>query len=174
MVSFFSSLKDSRLFQSFVIGIILFSSLLIGISTFEIEDRYLTILAWFDYAITSFFVFEITIRFIGDKEKSLLLKILEKASKDPHPIEYHALQLKRLVGIRHPDFLEFVVAVLYRLALVDLIVSKEEETDIRKVAHVFDIKKTFADKVMGFFDRRLTRINIFVKNIVDKLNAKSK
>ena len=108
------------------------------------------------------------------RQKSLLLKILEKASKDPHPIEYHALQLKRLVGIRHPDFLEFVVAVLYRLALVDLIVSKEEETDIRKVAHIFDIKKTFADKVMGFFDRRLTRINIFVKNIVDKLNAKSK
>ena len=108
------------------------------------------------------------------RQKSLLLKILEKASKDPHPIEYHALQLKRLIGIRHPDFLEFVVAVLYRLVLVDLIVSKEEETDIRKVAHVFDIKKTFADKVMGFFDRRLTRINIFVKNIVDKLNAKSK
>ena len=64
--------------------------------------------------------------------------------------------------------------MLYRLALVDLIVSREEERDIRKVAHIFDIKKTFADKVMGFFDRRLTRINIFVKNIVDKLNAKSK
>ena len=45
--------------------------LIIGISTFEIEDRYLTILVWFDYAITSFFVFEITIRFIGDKEKYL-------------------------------------------------------------------------------------------------------
>ena len=52
--------------------------------------------------------------------------------------------------------------------------SQEEERDIRKVADVFGIKKTFADKVMGFFDRRLTRINIFVKNIVDKLNAKSK
>ena len=108
------------------------------------------------------------------RKKSLLLKILERASKDPHPIEYHALQLKRLIGIRHPDFLEFVVAVLYRLALVDLIVSKEEETDIRKVVKVFGIKKTFADKVLGFFDRKLTKINIFVKNIVDKLNAKSK
>jgi hypothetical protein len=64
--------------------------------------------------------------------------------------------------------------VLYRIALVDLIVSKEEETDIRKVVKVFGIKKTFADKVLGFFDRKLTKINIFVKNIVDKLNAKSK
>ena len=108
------------------------------------------------------------------RQKFLLLKILERASKDPHPIEYHALQLKRLIGIRHPDFLEFVVAVLYRIALVDLIVSKEEETDIRKVVKVFGIKKTFADKVLGFFDRKLTKINIFVKNIVDKLNAKSK
>ena len=108
------------------------------------------------------------------RQKSLLLKILERASKDPHPIEYHALQLKRLIGIRHPDFLEFVVAVLYRIALVDLIVSKEEETDIRKVVKVFGIKTTSADKVLGFFDRKLTRINIFVKNIVDKLNAKSK
>ena len=108
------------------------------------------------------------------RQKSLLLKILERASKDPYPIEYHALQLKRLIGIRHPDFLEFVVAVLYRIALVDLIVSKEEETDIRKVVKIFGIKKTFADKVLGFFDRKLTKINIFVKNIVDKLNAKSK
>ncbi len=108
------------------------------------------------------------------RQKSLLLKILERASKDPHPIEYHALQLKRLIGIRHPDFLEFVVAVLYRIALVDLIVSKEEETDIRKVVTVFGIKTTSADKVLGFFDRKLTKINIFVKNIVDKLNAKSK
>ena len=89
-------------------------------------------------------------------------------------IEYHALELKRILGVRHPDFLEFVVAVLYRLAMVDHIVSKAEEIDIRKVAKVFDIKKTFTDKVVGFFDRRLTKINIFVKNIVDKLNAKSK
>ena len=84
------------------------------------------------------------------RQNTLLLKILERASKDPHPIEYHALQLKRLIGIRHPDFLEFVVAVLYRLALVDLIVSKEEETDIRKVAHVFGIKKPLLIKYWVF------------------------
>ena len=74
MVSLFNSLKESRLFQSFVIGIILLSSLLIGVSTFEIEDRYLAILVWFDYAITSFFVFELIIRFLGDKEKYLFFK----------------------------------------------------------------------------------------------------
>ncbi len=108
------------------------------------------------------------------RQKRLLKNIMEEASDDKKPIEHHALELKRILGIRHPDFLEFVVAVLYRLAMVDHIVSKEEERDIRKVAEVFDIKKTFTDKVMGFFDRKLTKINIFVKNIVDKLNAKSK
>ena len=108
------------------------------------------------------------------RQKKILMRIMEEASVDEKPIEYHALELKRILGIRHPDFLEFVVAVLYRLAMVDHIVSKAEEIDIRKVAKVFDIKKTFTDKVVGFFDRRLTKINIFVKNIVDKLNAKSK
>ena len=79
-----------------------------------------------------------------------LIEILEKGSKDTKPIEYHALELKRILGIRHPEFLEFVVAVLYRLAMVDHIVSIEEERDIRKVADVFNIKKTFTDKAVGF------------------------
>jgi len=108
------------------------------------------------------------------RQKKILIEILEKGSKDTKPIEYHALELKRILGIRHPEFLEFVVAVLYRLAMVDHIVSEEEERDIRKVANVFNIQKTFTDKTVGFFDKRLSKINIFVKNIVGKLNAKSK
>ena len=108
------------------------------------------------------------------RQKKILKIILEKASKDTKPIEYHALELKRILGIRHPEFLEFVVAILYRLAMVDHIVSEEEERDIRKVANVFNIQKTFTDKTVGFFDKRLSKINIFVKNIVGKLNAKSK
>ena len=108
------------------------------------------------------------------RQKKILKTILEKASKDTKPIEYHALELKRLVGIRHPDFLEFVVAVLYRLAKVDLIVSKKEEEDIRKVAIVFGIKKTFGDRARDLIDSVLSKINKSVKNMVEKLNAKSK
>ena len=108
------------------------------------------------------------------RQKRILIGILEKASKDTKPIEYHALELKRLVGIRHPDFLEFVVAVLYRLAKIDFIVSKKEEEDIRKVASVFGIKKTHGDRVRDLLDSVLTKINKSVKNIVEKLNAKSK
>ena len=108
------------------------------------------------------------------RQKKILKINLEKASKDTKPIEYHALELKRLVGIRHPDFLEFVVAVLYRLAKIDFIVSKKEEEDIRKVASVFGIKKTHGDRVRDLLDSVLTKINKSVKNIVEKLNAKSK
>ena len=48
------------------------------------------------------------------------------------------------------------------------------EEDIRKVASIFDIKKTHGDRVRDLIDSVLTKINISVKNIVEKLNAKSK
>ena len=108
------------------------------------------------------------------RQKPILLKILDEAGKDSNTIEHHALQLKRFLGFRHPDFLEFVVAVLYRLAKVDHIVSKEEERDIRKVAEIFDIKKTFSDKFFKFLDNILTKINNYTKTIVERINAKSK
>ena len=108
------------------------------------------------------------------RQKKILKDILEKASKDTNPIEYHALELKRLIGIRHPDFLEFVVAVLYRLAKVDHILSEEEERDIRKVAEVFQIKKASGFKIRSFVDSKLTKINVFIKKKVEELNAKFK
>ena len=108
------------------------------------------------------------------RQKKLLLKILDEAGNDSKPIEHHALQLKRFVGIRHPDFLEFVVAVLYRLANVDHVVSKEEEKDIRKVAEIFNIKKTYSDKFIEFFDDKLTKINNYIKQLLERINAKSK
>ena len=61
------------------------------------------------------------------RQRKVLMSIMEEASADEKPIEHHALELKRILGIRHPDFLEFVVAVLYRLAMVGHIVSIEEE-----------------------------------------------
>ena len=108
------------------------------------------------------------------RQKKILKDILEKASKDTNPIEYHAIELKRLIGVRHPEFLEFVVAVLYRLAKVDHIVSEEEERDIRKVAKVFQITKNSGEKIRSFVDNKLTKINIFIKKKVEVLNAKFK
>ena len=108
------------------------------------------------------------------RQRKFLIKILDEAGNDPNPIEHHALQLKRFLGFRHPDFLEFVVAVLYRLANVDHVVSKEEEKDIRKVAEIFNIKKTYSDKFFEFFDNKLTKINNYIKQLLERINAKSK
>ena len=40
--------------------------------------------------------------------------------------------------------------------------------------NVFGIKKTFGDKVRALIDNLFTKINVFVKQVVENLNAKSK
>ena len=80
------------------------------------------------------------------RQKKILLKILEEAGNDAKPIEHDAKKIKQLIGRENPDFLEFIVAALYKLAYVDVVYSPEEERDIRKVAEAFGIKKTLFDK----------------------------
>jgi len=81
-------------------------------------------------------------------QKRILLKILEEGASDKQPIEYDAMRIKKLIGDDHQDFLEFILAVLYRLAHSDHIISIQEEEDIRKVAKVFSIKKSFSEKIL--------------------------
>ena len=50
-------------------------------------------------------------------QKKILMKILEEGAKTLNPIAYHANKIKNLLGDDQPDFLEFIVAVLYRLAM---------------------------------------------------------
>ena len=58
-----------------------------------------------------------------------------------------ATKIKQLIGLDHPDFLEFIVAALYKLAYVDGVYSEQEEKDIRKVAAAFGVKKTLFDQI---------------------------
>lgn len=62
-------LKANRLFEWTVVGIILLSALLIGVETYEGLDAYMPALKVLDYAVTIFFVIEITIRFFAEKKK---------------------------------------------------------------------------------------------------------
>jgi len=57
------SIQNHSLFQASVIGIIILSSLLIGLKTYNLESQYLKLLETFDYLITVFFLVEIIIRF---------------------------------------------------------------------------------------------------------------
>ena len=52
-------------------------------------------------------------------------------------------KIKNLLGEDQPEFLEFIVAVLYRLANVDHVYHVDEDEAIRDVAKVFGITKTF-------------------------------
>ncbi len=93
------------------------------------------------------------------QQKRILLKILDEAAKDPKPIVDDASRIKKLIGEEHSDFLEFILAVLVRLAKSDHVYSEEEERDIRKIAEVFDIKKTL-------YERMLIKIRLFFQSIL--------
>ena len=75
---------------------------------------------------------------IKNNSVSQLLKILDEAGADSKPLEYDAMRIKKLIGDDHKDFLEFILAVLYKLAYSDHVYSEEEERDIRKVAKIFN------------------------------------
>ena len=79
-------------------------------------------------------------------QKRLLLRILDEAGADPNSITFHAERIKRLIGNEHQDFLEFIIAVLYRLAHSDHVYHDEEDKAIREVAKVFGVEKTYMDK----------------------------
>ena len=75
-------------------------------------------------------------------QKRILMRILEEGANDFNPISFHANKIKILIGDDQPDFLEFIVAVLYRLAHSDHIYHVDEDLAIRDVAKIFGITKT--------------------------------
>ena len=74
MISFFSNIRDNRLFQFSVVTIIILNAILIGATTYKLDPLFLEIIHFLDYVITIFFVIEILIRFIGEPIKSNFLK----------------------------------------------------------------------------------------------------
>ncbi|SFD62750.1 ion transporter [Pseudoalteromonas denitrificans] len=69
--SFSIRLKTNKIFELFVIGIIVFSALLIGAKTYEIPTSAMSVLKLLDWFITFIFLFEIVIRFIAEENKKL-------------------------------------------------------------------------------------------------------
>lgn len=81
------------------------------------------------------------------RQKQTLISILNEAVEDKNDVVYHATRIKKLIS-DNKDFLEFIIAVLYRLGHSDHIYSKEEDIEIRKVASVFEIKKTITQMLI--------------------------
>lgn len=65
----FYKLRSNRLFELFVVAVILFSAIVIGAKTYDIPDNVLTVMGWLDVGVTIFFLVEITIRFMGEPNK---------------------------------------------------------------------------------------------------------
>ena len=74
MTRYFSTLKNNRIFQFTVVAIIILNAILIGATTYDLDPLFLDTIHLLDYAITIFFVIEILIRFIGEKNKAEFFK----------------------------------------------------------------------------------------------------
>jgi len=101
------------------------------------------------------------------QQKRILIRILEEANKDPHPIEHDAKNLKSLLKNDHPEFLEFIVAALYKLAHSDHVYSEAEDEDIRAVAKIFGVTK-------GIFSEAEDYLKKYFKNFYLLLTNKKK
>ncbi|MEH6625911.1 MAG: ion transporter [Motiliproteus sp.] len=62
-------LRNNKLFELFVVAVIIFSALLIGAKTYAIPEPVLNAIAYMDWLITFIFLFEITVRFIAEEQK---------------------------------------------------------------------------------------------------------
>lgn len=62
-------LHNNRIFELAVVAIIVFSALVIGAKTYDIQPQYLALMHWLDLGVTLFFLLEISIRFMAEERK---------------------------------------------------------------------------------------------------------
>jgi len=62
----FVALRENKLFESFVIGVIIFSALVIGAKTYDLSPLTQRVIQVLDLAITLFFLAEIVVRFLAE------------------------------------------------------------------------------------------------------------
>ena len=65
----FLRLRSNKIFELFVVGVIIFSALMIGAKTYQLPAYMHTVMIVLDWFITAVFLFEITIRFLGEEKK---------------------------------------------------------------------------------------------------------
>ena len=58
IVKFLNELNNNKFFQFFIISVIIFSALVIGVKTYDIDPFYLRIIEVVDIAITYLFLFD--------------------------------------------------------------------------------------------------------------------
>lgn len=74
MQNTFLRIRSNKVFELFVISVIVFSALLVGAKTYQIPEPFNQITVFLDWFITAFFLTEISIRFLGEAKKSHFFK----------------------------------------------------------------------------------------------------
>jgi len=65
-----NALRSNKIFELFVVSVIVFSAVVIGVKTYDIPEGMLQVVGVLDWFITFVFLFEITVRFLGEERKS--------------------------------------------------------------------------------------------------------
>tara|TARA_X000000950_G_scaffold155256_1_gene190385 strand:+ start:857 stop:1291 length:435 start_codon:yes stop_codon:yes gene_type:complete len=91
-------------------------------------------------------------------QKRIIENILDEGAADKNDISFHAQVIKKKLG-DNKEFLEFILAVLYKLGHSDHVYSEEEDLEIRKVAHEFGIKENILSKALNKFSLNIFKIN---------------
>ena len=68
-ISRFQAIRSNKIFESFIILVIMASALILGIKTYEVPGPMLTAIYWLDIMITVIFVIELSIRFAAEERK---------------------------------------------------------------------------------------------------------
>lgn len=68
-LSTFQNLYQNRLFEAFIIFIIIASAMLIGAKTYDLRETVINLIGILDWVVTGIFVVEITIRFAAEEHK---------------------------------------------------------------------------------------------------------
>ena len=83
-------------------------------------------------------------------QKKIIENILDEGANDKNDISFHAKVIKKKLG-DNKEFLEFILAVLYKLGHSDHVYSEEEDKEILKVAHEFGIEESLFSKIFKKF-----------------------
>lgn len=67
-------LKENKVFEMIVISVIIASALEVGIKTYDLSNGVMNITRFLDVFITVFFIFELSVRFLAEKNKSQFFK----------------------------------------------------------------------------------------------------
>ncbi|PCK09117.1 MAG: ion transporter [Alteromonadaceae bacterium] len=65
----FSKVRSNTAFEMFVIGVIIFSALVVGVKTYDISPNIAQAIRILDWFITTIFIVELVVRFLGDQDK---------------------------------------------------------------------------------------------------------